>query len=80
MPASEIVTKAAAMMPGSWSTWSAWSVHLGTMRLFEGKPPCTVKLILEGMEGHTATSGSRGEIPRRVRGPRRTPARLAVSG
>src|SRR3954451_16209057 len=24
--------------------------HLGTLRLFEGKPPCTVKLILEGME------------------------------
>jgi acetylornithine deacetylase/succinyl-diaminopimelate desuccinylase-like protein len=25
-------------------------VHLGTVRLFDGKPPCTVKLILEGME------------------------------
>jgi acetylornithine deacetylase/succinyl-diaminopimelate desuccinylase-like protein len=25
-------------------------VHLGMMRLFDGKPPCTVKLILEGME------------------------------
>ena len=25
-------------------------VHLGTLRLFDGKPPCTVKLILEGME------------------------------
>ena len=24
--------------------------HLGTMRIFDGKPPCTVKLILEGME------------------------------
>ena len=24
--------------------------HLGTMRVFEGQPPCTVKLILEGME------------------------------
>ncbi len=24
--------------------------HLGTLRLFDGKPPCTVKLILEGME------------------------------
>ena len=24
--------------------------HLGTMRVFDGKPPCTVKLILEGME------------------------------
>ena len=24
--------------------------HLGTMRMFDGKPPCTVKLILEGME------------------------------
>jgi acetylornithine deacetylase/succinyl-diaminopimelate desuccinylase-like protein len=25
-------------------------VHLGTLRLFDGKPPCTVRLILEGME------------------------------
>jgi acetylornithine deacetylase/succinyl-diaminopimelate desuccinylase-like protein len=25
-------------------------VHLGTLRLFDGRPPCTVKLILEGME------------------------------
>jgi acetylornithine deacetylase/succinyl-diaminopimelate desuccinylase-like protein len=24
--------------------------HLGTMRIFDGKPPCTVKLIVEGME------------------------------
>ena len=24
--------------------------HLGTMRVFDGKPPCTIKLILEGME------------------------------
>jgi acetylornithine deacetylase/succinyl-diaminopimelate desuccinylase-like protein len=24
--------------------------HLGTMRVFDGHPPCTVKLILEGME------------------------------
>ena len=24
--------------------------HLGTLRVFDGKPPCTVKLILEGME------------------------------
>ena len=24
--------------------------HLGTMRIFDGKPPCTVRLILEGME------------------------------
>src|SRR3954471_6683864 len=24
--------------------------HLGTLRLFDGQPPCTVKLILEGME------------------------------
>ena len=24
--------------------------HLGTMRVFDGSPPCTVKLILEGME------------------------------
>jgi acetylornithine deacetylase/succinyl-diaminopimelate desuccinylase-like protein len=26
------------------------AIHLGTVRLFDGKPPCTVKLILEGME------------------------------
>jgi acetylornithine deacetylase/succinyl-diaminopimelate desuccinylase-like protein len=25
-------------------------VHLGTVRVFDGKPPCTVKLIVEGME------------------------------
>jgi acetylornithine deacetylase/succinyl-diaminopimelate desuccinylase-like protein len=25
-------------------------VHLGTVKVFDGKPPCTVKLILEGME------------------------------
>ena len=24
--------------------------HLGTLRIFDGRPPCTVKLILEGME------------------------------
>ena len=24
--------------------------HLGTLRVFDGKPPCTVRLILEGME------------------------------
>jgi acetylornithine deacetylase/succinyl-diaminopimelate desuccinylase-like protein len=24
--------------------------HLGTLRVFDGRPPCTVKLILEGME------------------------------
>jgi acetylornithine deacetylase/succinyl-diaminopimelate desuccinylase-like protein len=24
--------------------------HLGTVRVFDGRPPCTVKLILEGME------------------------------
>ena len=24
--------------------------HLGTMRVFDGRPPCSVKLILEGME------------------------------
>ncbi|EWT02672.1 peptidase M20 [Intrasporangium oryzae NRRL B-24470] len=24
--------------------------HLGTLRMFDGQPPCTVKLILEGME------------------------------
>jgi acetylornithine deacetylase/succinyl-diaminopimelate desuccinylase-like protein len=26
------------------------AVHLGTLKVFDGKPPCTVKLILEGME------------------------------
>ena len=26
------------------------AAHLGTMRVFDGTPPCTVKLILEGME------------------------------
>jgi acetylornithine deacetylase/succinyl-diaminopimelate desuccinylase-like protein len=26
------------------------AIHLGTLRLFDGKPPCTVRLILEGME------------------------------
>jgi acetylornithine deacetylase/succinyl-diaminopimelate desuccinylase-like protein len=26
------------------------AVHLGTLRAFDGKPPCTVRLILEGME------------------------------
>ena len=26
------------------------AIHLGTMQVFDGKPPCTVKLILEGME------------------------------
>jgi acetylornithine deacetylase/succinyl-diaminopimelate desuccinylase-like protein len=25
-------------------------IHLGTLRIFDGKPPCTLKLILEGME------------------------------
>jgi acetylornithine deacetylase/succinyl-diaminopimelate desuccinylase-like protein len=24
--------------------------HLGTMRVFEGRPPCTVRLVVEGME------------------------------
>ncbi len=24
--------------------------HLGTMRVFDGKPPCTVRLVVEGME------------------------------
>ena len=24
--------------------------HLGTMRILEGKPPCTIRLIVEGME------------------------------
>ena len=26
------------------------AIHLGTMRIFEGKPPCTIRLIVEGME------------------------------
>jgi acetylornithine deacetylase/succinyl-diaminopimelate desuccinylase-like protein len=26
------------------------AVHLGTLGVFEGRPPCTVKLVLEGME------------------------------
>ena len=26
------------------------AIHLGTMRILEGKPPCTVRLIVEGME------------------------------
>ena len=26
------------------------AAHLGTLRVFDGKPPCTVKLLLEGME------------------------------
>lgn len=26
------------------------AIHLGTMKMFDGKPPCTVKLIVEGME------------------------------
>lgn len=80
MPASEIRTKTAAMLSGLLSTWSAWLSTLDTMRRFDGTPPGTVKLILVGMEGHTATSGSRGETQRRVPGPRRTPARLPVSG
>jgi acetylornithine deacetylase/succinyl-diaminopimelate desuccinylase-like protein len=25
-------------------------VHLGTLKVFDGKPPCTIRLILEGME------------------------------
>ena len=25
-------------------------IHLGTMRVFDGKPPCTIRLIVEGME------------------------------
>ncbi len=29
---------------------SGLAVHLGTLRVFEGNPPCTVKLIVEGME------------------------------
>ena len=26
------------------------AIHLGTLRYFEGSPPCTIKLIVEGME------------------------------
>jgi acetylornithine deacetylase/succinyl-diaminopimelate desuccinylase-like protein len=26
------------------------AIHLGTLRLFDGRPPCAVKLVLEGME------------------------------
>jgi acetylornithine deacetylase/succinyl-diaminopimelate desuccinylase-like protein len=26
------------------------AIHIGTMKVFDGRPPCTVKLILEGME------------------------------
>ena len=26
------------------------AIHLGTLRAFDGKPPCTVRLIVEGME------------------------------
>lgn len=26
------------------------AAHLGTLRVYDGKPPCTVKLLLEGME------------------------------
>ena len=26
------------------------AIHLGTLRIFDGKPPCTVRLIVEGME------------------------------
>ena len=26
------------------------AIHIGTMKVFDGQPPCTVKLILEGME------------------------------
>jgi acetylornithine deacetylase/succinyl-diaminopimelate desuccinylase-like protein len=29
---------------------SGLAVHLGTLRAFDGKPPCTVKLVIEGME------------------------------
>ena len=29
---------------------SGLAAHLGTLRTFEGQPPCTVKLIVEGME------------------------------
>jgi acetylornithine deacetylase/succinyl-diaminopimelate desuccinylase-like protein len=26
------------------------AIHLGTLRLFEGRPPCTIKVVVEGME------------------------------
>jgi acetylornithine deacetylase/succinyl-diaminopimelate desuccinylase-like protein len=26
------------------------AIHLGTLKIFDGRPPCTVKLIVEGME------------------------------
>ncbi len=26
------------------------AIHIGTLKVFDGKPPCTVKLIVEGME------------------------------
>ena len=26
------------------------AIHLGTLQIFEGKPPCTIRLIVEGME------------------------------
>jgi acetylornithine deacetylase/succinyl-diaminopimelate desuccinylase-like protein len=29
---------------------SGLAVHLGTLRAFDGRPPCTVKLVVEGME------------------------------
>ena len=29
---------------------SGIAIHLGTLKAFEGKPPCTVRLIVEGME------------------------------
>jgi acetylornithine deacetylase/succinyl-diaminopimelate desuccinylase-like protein len=29
---------------------SGIAIHVGTLKAFEGKPPCTVKLIVEGME------------------------------
>ncbi|MDF2092924.1 dipeptidase [Knoellia sp. 3-2P3] len=35
---------------GSADDISGLVAHLGTLRIFDGRPPCTVKLILEGME------------------------------
>jgi acetylornithine deacetylase/succinyl-diaminopimelate desuccinylase-like protein len=29
---------------------SGLAIHLGTLKVFEGRPPCTVRLIVEGME------------------------------
>ena len=43
-------TTAASTAAGAADDMSGLVAHLGTLRVFDGKPPCTVKLILEGME------------------------------